>query len=167
MHNRSTRSFRHGGIDLLTILIFIGVAGIATLAFLSYLQKPLGALPPNLAQGVPSDAVGWWTDFNAAVRESKSKHKPIIIDFTASWCPPCQYMKKEVWTDPRVILETNARFIPVLIDVDQQPAIAREFNINTVPTIKVLPNGDEPCSEEFHGVDADTLLGILRRYAAR
>lgn len=86
----------------------------------------------------PASAVAWRTDFAAAATESAEADKSILAVFTASWCPPCQVMKHDVWPDNEVGELANQRFVPVLIDVDVDTATAERYGIATIPTILVL-----------------------------
>ena len=38
-----------------------------------------------------------WMSYDAAVAESNRTGKPILLDFNAEWCPPCQALKREVF----------------------------------------------------------------------
>jgi thiol:disulfide interchange protein len=88
----------------------------------------------------PASAVAWRTAFDAARAESAQTGKPILVDFTAAWCPPCQVMKHEVWPDADVAGAVNARFIPLLMDVDDPHGaeVAQKYGIRDIPTILVL-----------------------------
>jgi len=64
----------------------------------------------------------------------------VLIDFYAEWCEPCK------WVEPvidEVIKEFRGKLILRKIDVDMQPAIARERLILSVPTLILLENGKE------------------------
>jgi tetratricopeptide (TPR) repeat protein len=56
------------------------------------------------------------------------------IDFRAEWCAPCKEMEKEVYSRPE-FEQASHRFLPVRIDCDKKTAIARKYNIVTLPTI--------------------------------
>jgi thiol:disulfide interchange protein len=88
----------------------------------------------------PASDIAWRTGFDAAMAESKQTGKPLLVDFTASWCPPCKVMKHEVWPDAEVAKAANERYVPLLVDVDD-PAnaeVSQRYGIRNIPTILVL-----------------------------
>jgi thioredoxin 1 len=66
--------------------------------------------------------------------------KPVIVDFHAVWCGPCKVQSpilKELATE----LEGRVRVIK--IDVDQNKALASQYQIQSVPTLLVFKNGKQ------------------------
>lgn len=96
--------------------------------------KHLGGEPP------PS-TIGWRTDYAAALAEAKRTNKPVLVDFSANWCPPCITMKHEVWPDPEIAAAVQAGYVPLLVDVDRQPEVAARYEIAGIPNVLVL-DGD-------------------------
>lgn len=83
------------------------------------------------------------TDYQAALDDAKQQEKPVLIAFSASWCPPCQQMKKNVYPDPKV-QALFASIIPVYVDTDENAALANQYGVNGIPAYVVLsPNGDK------------------------
>lgn len=91
----------------------------------------------------PVDGIPWRTDYAAALAESQMAGKPLLLDFTANWCPPCLVMKHEVWPQPEIRDAIVAHYIPVLLDVDKPGSAdaARRYGVSRIPAVFVV-NGD-------------------------
>jgi thioredoxin-related protein len=64
------------------------------------------------------------------------EHKPMVLIFSASWCPPCRQMKKNVYPSASV-KAYHDKFVWAYLDVDiasNQPA-AQQFGVNGIPHI--------------------------------
>ena len=62
----------------------------------------------------------------------------IIIDFTASWCPPCQ-MIKPIFES--LAEQYQGKVVFIKVDVDDQSDIAQQFEVSCMPTFVVLKDG--------------------------
>lgn len=73
--------------------------------------------------------------FEEAVLE-QSFHKPVLVDFFAQWCGPCKMLKP--------VLEKLAQeydFVLAKVDIDQNPELARIYQVEGVPDVKVAWQG--------------------------
>ncbi len=85
----------------------------------------------------PKELVPWRYNFEGAVQEAKASKLPIFMDFTASWCGPCQAMRHTTWADPLVAKALTA-YVPLSIDIDANPNLAAEFGVQTIPSFFVF-----------------------------
>lgn len=75
---------------------------------------------------------------------AKQKNKPIFFDAFASWCGPCQYMDKSVYTSDDVAVFYNASFINVKMDMEEGegPELSEAFGVTSYPTFLFMsPDG--------------------------
>ena len=90
---------------------------------------------------VPAEVVPWRDNFAAAQAEARATNKPIVLYFTASWCEPCQRMRRYVWTD-RQVADSLKNYVPVRIDIDKDPTTAIRFHVEPIPVFFIVtPDG--------------------------
>jgi thiol:disulfide interchange protein len=85
----------------------------------------------------PKERVIWYTDYMSAKKEAIATGKPLFVDFTATWCGPCQQMKTTTWAD-KTVADALDKYVRVEVDIDQNPGIAQEYQIQAVPTYFVV-----------------------------
>jgi thioredoxin 1 len=81
--------------------------------------------------------------------------KPVLVDFTASWCGPCQ-MQAPILKD--LAAELGDRVKILKIDVDKNPDLAKEQRVQSVPTLILFQEGKAVWRQS--GVQS---LAVIRR----
>ena len=67
----------------------------------------------------------------------KNGDKPVLIDFYADWCGPCRMVAPIV----EEIAAENDDIVVAKVNVDDQPELASEFGVFSIPTLVVLKDG--------------------------
>ncbi|MFB7497054.1 thioredoxin family protein [Streptomyces sp. NPDC056161] len=75
-------------------------------------------------------------DFTAEVLESEL---PVLVEFTADWCPPCRQMAPVL---AALAAETSGRLKVVQLNVDANPATTLAHQVQAMPTFLVFRAGE-------------------------
>jgi len=67
-----------------------------------------------------------------------SSETPTVIDFFATWCGPCR-MVTPILEDLKSDMGESVRVYK--IDVDQNPNLAAQYNVRSVPTLMIFKDG--------------------------
>ncbi|MDC7288249.1 thioredoxin [Blautia schinkii] len=73
-------------------------------------------------------------NFEAEVLKSE---KPVLVDFWATWCGPCRRQ------GPIIEELAEQGYAVGKVDVDEQPALAQQFQVMSIPTLLVFKGGQE------------------------
>lgn len=85
---------------------------------------------------------------------------PVLVDFTASWCPPCKMMKP-VMDELAKAYEGKIRI--VTMDTDQYPDTMTEYDVMGLPTF-ILFEGGEPVKRIIGYTPRQKMEGHLAPY---
>ncbi|MCF7846969.1 MAG: thioredoxin [Candidatus Gracilibacteria bacterium] len=97
-------------------------------------------------------------EFEAEVLQHEG---PVLVDFFATWCGPCQAMMP--------LLEEVEKDIPkgakiVKLDIDQAPELASKYGVMSIPTFKVFKGGD--VVDEAMGMQPrDNIIKLLEKHS--
>lgn len=65
---------------------------------------------------------------------------PVLVDFTATWCGPCKMMKPILEELHR---RKGEKLRIIKVDIDQSPAAANAYNVQSVPTLLLFQKGKQ------------------------
>lgn len=64
---------------------------------------------------------------------------PVLVDFNAEWCPPCQALHPIL----EELAEEGGDFKIVSVDIDDQDELAEEYEVSSIPCLVVFNGGEE------------------------
>ena len=67
--------------------------------------------------------------------------KPAIVDFTATWCGPCQRIAPIL---DELANEYDGKIVIYKVDIDKNRDLAKEFNVSSIPAVLYIPLDGEP-----------------------
>lgn len=67
--------------------------------------------------------------------------KPAIVDFTATWCGPCQRIAPVL---DELAAEYDGKIVIYKVDIDKNRQLAKEFKVSSIPAVLYIPLNGEP-----------------------
>lgn len=88
-------------------------------------------------------------DFNATIAGSKT----VLVDFGATWCPPCRQMEPVI----RSVMEKNKEKVTLLnVDGGRDLAILKAYNVTALPVFIIFKDGKEVW--RYDGITSEEIL---------
>ncbi len=112
--------------------------------------------------------VAWFTSHADAVTKASDSKRPVFIYFTATWCGPCQQMKKYVFPDAAVADTLNQQFVPVMIETTentpQNLGLSQQYHVKFIPMMVITDAEGTVLAERTGRVGASDLVDWLKTH---
>lgn len=137
--------------------IVLCVAGL--LGFINYLLTP-------------AIQIEWLRSEPAAVAAAQAQSKPLLVDFMADWCLPCQEMDVKVFAHPDVA-PALSDFVLLRIDLSREnedeslPAIKAKYHVETLPAVRIASADGQLLASIDHLVPWQEFLTTAKTVQAR
>jgi len=114
---------------------------IATIRETGYTARVVSKNEKSATGTAPLSLPRGFALLDETLAQAQKERKPVVLDFFAEWCAPCQRMEKTTFIDERV-KALLGRCVFLRIDTDEQPEISRRMNVEGLPDIRfVTPDG--------------------------
>ena len=98
---------------------------------------------------------------NASALLIEESHKrPVVVDFWADWCEPCKTLMPLL---EKIASEYQGAFLLAKVNADEQPGIAQQLGVRSLPTVMVIQGG-QPV-DGFAGAQSEQFVrDMLQKY---
>lgn len=112
----------------------------------------------SFAQGITFET----SDFQTALNKAKAENKLVFMDAYTTWCGPCKWMSKNVFTDAEVGSYFNDNFVSVKIDMEKGEGIdlAKRYDVVAYPTLLFIEGSGELMHVSTGSRPADDFLDL-------
>ena len=136
--------------------------------FAALLVGATSFLNQTRAADFPKGSPEFVTSYAAALKASKESGKPVVLIFSAAWCPPCQANKHNVYPST-VVQPFHDRFVWAYLDADEDAnlPVMQKFGVTGIPHIQFLDKTGKSLGSAVGGTTpeefAKTLEDMLKR----
>ena len=114
---------------------------------------------------------GWSQNWDQSLDQSAQSGKPMLVLFTADWCPPCRTLKSDVLTNSEVASYLKREFTLCKVDLTDRSGpnnqTAATYGVRGVPTMIVFDAKGNQVDRVSGGVPKDYAMQWFQSVAAK
>jgi protein disulfide-isomerase len=86
--------------------------------------------------------VRWRPEIEAAKAEARQTGRLVLVHFSTPTCAPCRRLEHAVFNQPTVGIAIESQFVPVKLNANDHPTVAKTYGVTAVPTdVIITPDG--------------------------
>jgi len=107
--------------------------------------------------------INWQLYGEKTFAAARSQGKPLFVFVYADWCQWCEKLERETLETPQIRQWLADNYMPVAVDFDRQPKLARQLGARLVPTIVLITPEGEKLSRFYGFQDAQSMADTLQQ----
>lgn len=144
--------------------LLAGVAVVGGCGRQAQTEVPAGSVQPAGQAASETEKIPWLKSLDEAKQAAQAQHKPILVDFFATWCGPCKMMDEETWPQPSIVAAAG-KYVPVRLDVDLNQEVATQFGVDSIPTVVLLDSTGKELERNTGFASPSDLLSLLTKHS--
>jgi thioredoxin-like negative regulator of GroEL len=115
------------------------------------------------ADAASAQEVEWRTDYRKARQEATEKNRPLLLDVGTEQCFWCKQLDQRTFRDPGIIALLNERFIPLRINAQENPDMAKALRVQQYPTIVFASSDGKILGFQEGFIEAPRMKELLQK----
>lgn len=111
--------------------------------------------------GSAQESVQWLHSLPEAQAKAKADNRVVLVHFWSTTCPPCKKLEKTVFPDPRFSQTIGRGYVPVKVNINENPALARRYRVKRIPTDLFLTAEGAEVYRTISPQDPEKYVGLL------
>jgi protein disulfide-isomerase len=111
--------------------------------------------------GSAQESIQWLHSLPEAQAKAKADNRLVLVHFWSTTCPPCKKLEKTVFPDPRFTQAIGRGYVPVKVNINENPELARRFRVKRIPTDLFLTAEGAEVYRTISPQDPEKYVGLL------
>ncbi len=124
---------------LFILIIFSGYLFFQSKGFVK--KNAFSSKKGEKAEFVKIGQINWFTEYSidSAFERAKKEKKLVFVDFSATWCKPCQMLKANVYSSEK-FADILKYAVPVYVEqtTNRGKELVKKYKVRSFPTIKIF-----------------------------